>query len=280
MFTENGGKDFAHLHSHTLYSVLDGVASPEQYAAECGKRNIIGMAITEHGHMGSVPDCHFAFKKSGIRYIAGCEIYYNDFEPIRQKLVADGIKYKSADWKANNPDLSTRIARNRHLTVLCKNQTGFENLIKLTTEAYEDGLYGGGSRKYNRIWFEKLAKYKEGLIVLSGCLNGPVAFELRHNNIVNSDGQEIWSRSKKDQIRDAAKYIKMFKELFGEDYYIELQMPGIEGDIEVFKELVTLADHFKLKVTLANDSHYLDRKDYVLQKVKASQGRKMQIIQV
>lgn len=259
--------NFAHLHSHTLYSTLDGVASPEQYAAQCGKLGIAGMAITEHGHMGSVPDCYFAFKKQGIAYVAGCEIYYNDYEPVRRDLESKGIKYKSADWKSQNPDLAVRIARNRHLTVLCKNQTGFENLIKLTTEAYEDGLYGGGSRKYNRIWFEKLAKYREGLIILSGCLNGPVAFELRHSQLCDSEDRVTWSRSKREQISAAAAYIKKFKEVFGEDYYVELQMPGIEGDVEVFYQLVTLAEHFKLKVALANDSHYLDRKDHVLQKI-------------
>lgn len=272
--------NFAHLHSHTLYSTLDGVASPEQYAASCGKLDIAGMAITEHGHMGSVPDCYFAFKKQGIAYVAGSEIYYNDYEPIRKDLESRGIKYKSADWKAQNPDLSTRIARNRHLTVLCKNQVGFENLIKLTTEAYEDGLYGGGSRKYNRIWFEKLAKYREGLIVLSGCLNGPVAFELRHSQLTQTTDSEervIWSRSKKDQIKSAVEYVKKFKELFGEDYYIELQMPGIDGDVEVFYQLVTLAEHYNLKVALANDSHYLDRKDHILQKIMMAIGQETTI---
>lgn len=257
----------AHLHNHTLYSMLDGVASPEQYAEACVQRNIPAMAITEHGHMGSIPDCYFAFKKANIKYIVGCEIYYNDYEPVRKGLVASGAKLRTAEWKQNNPELNYRINRNRHLTVLCKNQTGVENLIKLTTEAYDDGLYGAGTRQYNRIWFDKLAKYKEGLIVLSGCLNGPVSHELRFSEIRDKDQRLIYKRPESDKITKAVEYIRKFKEVFGEDYYVELQMPGIEGDHEVFWKLVELADTFKLKTVLANDCHYVDRKDFQLQKI-------------
>ena len=104
-----------HLHSHTIYSELDGIASPQQYANECAKRGYPAMAITEHGHMGSVPDMYLACQKAGIKYIAGCEIYYNDWEPVRQKLVNDGVKVRSVEWRENNPELAGRISRNRHL---------------------------------------------------------------------------------------------------------------------------------------------------------------------
>lgn len=257
----------AHLHNHTLYSMLDGVASAEQYAQACVDRNISAMAITEHGHMGSVPDCYFAFKKHNIQYIPGCEIYYNDYEPIRRKLHDAGTKIRTTEWKQGNIELNYRINRNRHLTVLCKNQKGFENLIKLTTEAYEDGLYGAGSRQFNRIWFEKLARYKEGLIILSGCLNGPVAHELRFTEIKDREGNIIFERDKAERIPKAVEYIKKFKEVFGEDYYIELQMPGIEGDKEVFWSLIELANEFKIKTVTANDCHYLNRQDFITQKI-------------
>ena len=262
-----GPSGFAHLHSHSIYSALDGVATIDEYAERCVDRGWPGMAITEHGHMGSLPDFHFKFKEHGLKAIPGCEIYFNDFEPQRQKLVEQGIKLKSQAWRAENFELATRINRNRHLTVLCKNETGLHNLLKLTTEAYDDGLFGAGSRKMNRIWFDKLCKYREGLIVLSGCLNGPVAHELRYKRLEDKEGNLIVETTRKERFQAAARWVKKFKDAFGEDYYIETQMPGIEDDYEVFTDLVNLADYFGLKVVLANDSHYIQRKDFEIQKI-------------
>jgi DNA polymerase-3 subunit alpha len=258
---------FVHTHAHTYYSMLDGISSPMQYAERCYQLGYPAMAATEHGHMGSVPDMYFAFKQYGLKSIAGCEIYYNDWEPIRQKLTSEGHKIRSVEWRMQNYEIAQRINRNRHLTVLCKSQKGVENLIKLTTQAYNTGLYGLGTKQYNRIWFEKLCEYKEGLIVLSGCLNGPVSHELRTKFIKNKEGEIIRERSKQERLNAAVEYIKKFKKAFGEDYYIELQMPGVEDDDIVFRHLISLADAFKLKTVLANDCHYLNRKDYQLQKI-------------
>ena len=93
-----GPKEFVHLHNHTVFSALDGVATPEQYAEQCVERGYPAMSATEHGHMASVPDMYLAFKKAGVKYIPGCEIYFNDFEPARQDLVAKGIKIRSQDY--------------------------------------------------------------------------------------------------------------------------------------------------------------------------------------
>lgn len=262
-----GSSDFAHLHCHSIYSALDGVATIDEYAEKCNERKWPGMAITEHGHMGSLPDFYFKFKEYKLKIIAGCEIYFNDYEPQRKILVEQGIALRSQAWRANNFELSTRINRNRHLTVLCKNQIGLHNLLSLTTEAYDDGLYGVGGRKYNRIWFEKLCQRKEGLIVLSGCLNGPVAHELRLKKYEDKEGNIIRETTREERFRAAAAYIKKFKDAFGEDYYIELQMPGIEDDHEVFADLVNLAHYFKIKTVLANDSHYIQRRDFQIQKI-------------
>lgn len=263
----NGPSNFVHLHNHTVFSALDGVASPEQYARECDRRGYPAMSATEHGHMASVPDMYFAFKQYNLKYIAGCEIYYNDYEPVRQQLAQQGEKLRSQEWKQNNVELTQRINRNRHLTVLCKNSKGVENLIKLTTQAYKTGLYGAGTKQYNRIWFEKLCEHKEGLIILSGCLNGPISHELRSKVIKDREGNVVREREKAERVNAAVNYIKKFKKAFGEDFYIETQMPGVEDDENVFRNLVSLADAFKLKLVLANDCHYLQRKDFQLQKV-------------
>jgi DNA polymerase-3 subunit alpha len=263
----NGPSEFVHLHNHTVFSALDGVSTPEQYAEQCYERGYPAMSATEHGHMASVPDMYLAFREYGIKYIPGCEIYYNDWEPKRQNLEKQNIKVRSQLWRAENPLLSYRIARNRHLTILCKNQIGFHNLVKLTTRAYDIGKFGMGRMQFNRIWFDELCKFKEGLIVLSGCLNGPVSHELRFRELKNKEDEVIYERNRKDCLKDACAYIKKFKKAFGEDYFIELQMPGIPDDEKVFKDLVCLADHYKIPTVLANDCHYLKRDDFVLQKI-------------
>jgi len=272
-----GPTQFVHLHNHTVFSALDGVATPEQYAQLCHERGYPAMSATEHGHMASVPDMYLAFRKHGVKYIPGCEIYYNDWEPQRQLIEQSGIKVRSLEWRKNNPDLAYRINRNRHLTILCKNQTGYNNLLKLTTQAYETGLFGLGRTQYNRIWFDKLCEYKEGLIILSGCLNGPVNFELRHRYIKDKDGNKTFERDRKKAIDDAVRYIKKFKSIFGEDYYMELQMPGIDAtdkwgeksvdDESVFRWSIALADKYQIPTVLTNDCHYLHRKDFELQKL-------------
>ena len=108
-----GPTEYAHLHTHTVYSTLDGVQTPEQLFDACADRNWPAIAVTEHGHMASVPDCFFAAQKHGIKFIAGCEIYFNDYELYRQEMTI-----KMGQLKDENPLLHTRINRNRHLTFL------------------------------------------------------------------------------------------------------------------------------------------------------------------
>jgi DNA polymerase-3 subunit alpha len=265
--TYTGASDFAHTHCHSVYSSLDGVSTIQEYAEACVKNGWGGMAITEHGHMGSVPDFFYTFRDYNLKSIFGCEIYYNDWHPEIERLKNFGVNVRSSIWRKDNLELSTRINRNRHLTVLCKNEIGAKNLLSLTTEAFEDGLYGAGVKQYNRIWFEKLCSKKEGLIILSGCLNGPVAHELRYKELRDKEDNIIVERDVKTRLNAAVNYIKKFKAAFGEDYYIELQMPGIEDDHEIFWILVELANHFKIKTIISNDAHYISRVDFDIQKI-------------
>lgn len=246
----DGPSEFVHLHLHTIYSKLDGVQTPEQVFSAAKDREWPAVAVTEHGNLASIPDNFFASRDTGVKYIVGCEIYFNDYEPKRQELAERGVKIRAL--KQTHPDAYARLVRNRHLTVLAKNATGVENLIKLTTQAYDTGFY-----YLPRVWFDKLLEYKEGLIVLSGCLNGPVAHELRCKNVRNDNG------------RGALDYIDKFREAFEDDYYIELQMPCIDEleDYKLFWCLNKIANEYGIQKVLTNDAHYLDRKDFQVQKL-------------
>lgn len=203
--------------------------------------------IANENYDGEVYNIQVARDNSYFTGVAvhNCEIYFNDYEPERQVLTKPLNQIKVED-----PDYHKRLVKNRHLTVLAKNEVGYSNLIKLTTQAYKTGLY------YKpRIWFDKLCEFKEGLIILSGCLNGPIAYELR---------QEEPRYNSKDK-RGAADWAKKFKAVFKDDYWMELQMPGVDGDVDVFKRSIELADTYGINIALANDSHYMVKADYELQ---------------
>lgn len=256
-----GPSDFVHHHLHTTMSTLDGVASPEDYILECKRRKWTAIAATEHGNCASIPDMYLEANKHGIKNIAGCEIYYNDWEPARKNI--ENVRA----LKVENPHLYNRVVRNRHLTVLAKNEIGLENLLKLTTQAHKTGGFGLGRTKYPRVWFEKLCEFKEGLIILSGCLNGPVAHELRFTEIKDKDGSTLWARKFDECSHDAETYVRKFHEVFGDDYYMELQMPGVAQDELVFKWSVAKAKELGIKCVLTNDAHYIEQKDAYYQKV-------------
>jgi DNA polymerase-3 subunit alpha len=258
----SGPEEFVHLHCHTVYSTLDGVQTPENLFARCAERKWPAVAITEHGHLSSVPDNYFASKTSGVQYIPGCEIYYNDYEPLRQQMQADGEKLSIL--KQSDPMLYSRIMRNRHITVLAKNMTGFHNLVKMTTEAWKFGYY---SRP--RVWFEKLMEYKEGLIILTGCFNGPISHELNIHNMRDKNH------------KGAVDYALKLKEAFGDDCYIEIQMPciieGDKDDRKVFWLLNAISRKFGIPAVLTNDVHYVNREDFQTQKLMMAIGQNVTV---
>ena len=193
--------------------------------------------------------------------VHNCEIYYNDYEQLRQEQVAQGIKLGTI--KATDEMLYHRILRNRHLTILAKNDVGMSNLILLTTMAYSWGYY-----IKPRLWLKKIAKYKEGLIVLSGCLNGPAAFELRSDiESLIKDKQPMQRVPGRD--KTAREYLLQMKEVFGDSFYIEVQMPCIPTlhDYRVFWRMIQFGDELGIKCLLTNDCHYLNSSDFYVQKV-------------
>lgn len=250
MTTYNGPSDFVHLHCHTHFSPLDGCVTPDQYFEACAQRGWPAIAITEHGNLASVPDNYIASKKHGVKYIPGCEIYYNDYEPLRQQLLAEGKNI--GEMGQADQEFKDNIRRNRHITVYAKNNKGLENLIKLTTQAWETGMY------YKpRIWFEKLIEYREGLMIASGCLNGPISHQALKGNL------------KTDDKRGAIDYVEKFSEAFGEDFFLEVQMPCLEDkkDYKAFAIIMQIAKKRGIKAVLTNDCHYMDRRDSEVQKL-------------
>lgn len=211
-------KPFVHLHVHTQYSLLDGASRiPElvKRAKELGQTSI---AITDHGVMYGIIDFYRACKAEGLKPILGMETY-----------VAKG-KYDTQDVKDRD---------SAHLILLAKNETGYQNLMLLSSEAFIHGFY------YKpRIDYDLLREHHEGLICLSACLAGdiPQAF-LR--------GQDA----------KAYEIARMLKETFGEDFYIELQNHGIPEQLEVLPKLRTLAKTLGIKTVATNDIHYVKKDD-------------------
>ena len=255
----SGPKDFMHLHSHSLFSTLDGVGTPEQYIMRAKQLGMNSFALTDHGSLAGLPDAYWAAQEYGIKFVAGCEIYFNDYHQKMQEWQAKDISL--ATLKVTDPEFVDRYRRNRHLTVICKNMTGYRNLISLMREAYEMGLY------YNkpRTWTEQLVKYREGLIVLSGCLNGPICHELRLGHKEKAKNNKIGTMN---YYRKAIDYTRKMRDIFGDDFYIELQIPGesIEGARDVFYQMSDISKKLQIPAVMTGDLHYLHRRDFELQK--------------
>ena len=227
---ENAAKDgttgfkFVPLHNHSYYSILDGMASPEDLAAAAKREGFPAIALTDHGTMAGVYAFQKACKKQGIKPILGNEVY-----------ICKDHNDKSKDSKTH------------HLTLLAKNQEGLRNLMRMATIGELEGKY-----RKPRIDFDILSKHHEGLICLSGC---PVA-ELP---------MAIWHEQPDEVIR----LINAYKELFGDDYYIEImthKYGAASKDQEVrerkvAKELYRLAKQYEIKAVCTNDAHYANKED-------------------
>jgi DNA polymerase III subunit alpha len=188
---------------------------------KAGDLGMNALAITDHGNLFGAVDFYNACKKKSIKPIIGCEAYIAPAEhTLRQKIEGEKNYY--------------------HLILLAKNQTGFKNLIKLSSIAYLDGMY------YKpRIDFDLLSQYSEGLIATSACMSGPIAYKLRQGR-------------KKEAIKMAEDYLT----LFGDDFYFEIQDHQIPEEQHVYPQIYDLAKEMGVKVIATNDTHYLDHGDH------------------
>ena len=212
--------DFVHLHLHTEYSLLDGACRLDRLVDKAHELKFPALAITDHGAMHGVIDFYKAAREKGIKPIIGCEVYVAPGSRLEKKTSSGGRDVY------------------HHLGLLAKDETGYKNLIKLTTAAHLEGYY------YKpRIDKEILAAHKEGLIAMSGCL-----------------ASEIPDWIMKDQLGKARDAVDWFKQTLGADnFFLELQNHGIAEQAKVNRHLIQWAKEFGLKLVATNDVHYIEK---------------------
>ena len=235
-------EDFVHLHVHTYYSILDGQSSIKKLVDKAIGDGMKGMAITDHGDMFGIKEFHDICngvnkqrKKEGL-------------EPFKPIFGCEMYVARRGDMmlKEGKEDLG-----GYHLIVLAKNEHGYKNLIKLVSNSWVDGFYNRPRTDH-----KQLEKYHEDLIVCSACIAG-----------------EVPAKILKGDIEGARKAIEWHKNLWGDDYYLELQRhevtdPNIRANRETFplqqqanKVLIELAREYGVKLVCTNDSHFVDKEN-------------------
>ncbi|MEJ6979586.1 DNA polymerase III subunit alpha [Pedobacter sp. P351] len=213
--------DFSHLHVHTQFSLLDGAADISKLFKKAAADGMKALAITDHGNMFGAFKFVAEAGKHNVKPIVGCEFY-----------VVDDMHKKQ--FTKENKDIRC------HQLFLAKNPKGYQNLVKLCSYGFMEGLYS----KWPRIDKELILKYHEGLIATTCCLGASVP------QAILKQGEE-----------EAEKEFKWWLDLFGEDYYIELQRHNIPDQEKVNHVLLKFAKKYDVKIICSNDSHYVDQQD-------------------
>jgi len=213
-----GDVDFVHLHNHTEYSLLDGASSVEAVVKLAAEFRMPALAITDHGNMFGAIKFYKEAQKVGVKPIIGAEMYVAPRSRTEKK-----------------PDSDVHEA-SFHLTLLCRNETGYHNLMKLTTRAYLEGFY------YRpRIDKELLAAHADGLIGMSGCLKGEVNYYLR--------------RGDSERAMQAAS---QYQQILGpENFYLEVMRAGFADQEKIIPGIRELSSTLDIPIVATNDCHYL-----------------------
>ncbi len=217
--------DFIHLHNHTHYSLQDGACTVESLVAAAKKNNMHAVALTDHGVMYGIPEFYYKARKEGIKPIIGMEAY----------IVKEGSRFERGKIEETNGRKKSK--HYNHLILLAKNKEGYKNLIKLSTLGHTEGFY------YRpRIDLELLRKYSGGLICTSACPAGIVSVHLINNDF--------------DKAREVAK---TYKEIFGDDFYLEVQNHNMEVEKPILEGMPKLSKELNIKLVATNDCHYIEQ---------------------
>ncbi|MDH5464392.1 MAG: DNA polymerase III subunit alpha, partial [Thiovulaceae bacterium] len=218
---------FTHLHLHTEYSLLDGANKISVLAKEVKARGMTSVAMTDHGNMFGAIDFYQQMKGAGIKPIIGMEGYIHNGEEIDDKS-----------------------SRQRfHVCLYAKNEVGYKNLMFLSSQAFIKGMY-----YFPRINKKMLRENSEGLICSSACLQGEVNWHLNMANDRNvNNGAKGY---------EGAKAVALeYKEIFGDDFYLEMMRHGIGDQLYIDEQLIRLSKETGIKIVATNDTHYTNQKD-------------------
>ncbi|MFC1915411.1 DNA polymerase III subunit alpha [Chloroflexota bacterium] len=208
---------FTHLHVHTEYSLLDGMCHTSQLVSRAKELGMDSLAITDHGVMYGVIEFYQAAREAGIKPIIGCEIY----------IAPDSRFSRNVGGK-----------KPYHLILLAKNQTGYQNLIQLTTKAHLEGFY------YRpRVDKELLEQYHEGLVALTACLGGEIPCLIRNG-----------------RLQEAKQAAQWYRQTFG-DFYLEIERHPIPELEQVNQALIEMSSELDIPLVATNDVHYINRED-------------------
>ncbi|MBM4168218.1 MAG: DNA polymerase III subunit alpha [Ignavibacteria bacterium] len=219
-------QSYIHLHNHSHYSLLDGAATVEGLVQAAVANKMQAVALTDHGVLSGAIEFYKKALKAGVKPIIGFEAY----------IVTKGSRYD----KGSSGEMGTRgrgKAPYHHILLLAKDETGYKNLVKLSTLGYTEGFY------YKpRIDLELLAKFKDGIVATSACPGGVVSASLAN-----------------DAYDEALEVAGLYRDLFGEDFYIEIQNHGLDIEVPILKHAPRLAKELGLKLVATNDVHYIER---------------------
>ena len=206
---------FIHLHTHSHFSLLDGLSKIDQLIDKAKELEMNALAITDHGNLYGSIEFYQKAKKAGIKPIIGLEAYVAERSRKDKEPRVDNVRY--------------------HLTLLAKNEAGYKNLLQLVTKSHLEGFY------YKpRIDHEIIKEHSEGIICMSGCFNGELARAIEAGD--------------KKKAREVAKF---YKDIFGEDYYIEVQ-----ADSErLMEEQIAISEELDIPLVATQDSHYISPQD-------------------
>lgn len=228
---------FSHLHNHTQFSLLDGASNIGRLYEKAEKDGMPAVAITDHGNMfGVFQFVSTAWKNTRVVGTTpeGKEIK----EPVVKPIV--GCEYYVVENRHKRQFSRDEKDVRCHQLLLAKNETGYRNLVKLCSLGFIEGMYG----KYPRIDKELILQYHEGLIATTCCIGAEVP------RTILKKGEE-----------EGEKVFKWWLDLFGEDYFVELQRHEIPEQIKVNEVLLRFAKKYNVPVIASNDSHYVDQED-------------------